>query len=206
MVIAHPWAVAGSPVEAAIRDHFDVLLRTSDPSQALAALRTAEGAILIVEIRPPDFAGAAVVRAVKARRREAPIVVAAVDPPEDLLAELLVLDVEGLVVNARDAAEIVACVRDVSEGRQCLDHRVVRGVVKTLSARLSALREIMRLLTQREIEIVRLVTAGLTNKEIGARLFVTEGTVKVHLHNIFEKLQVRDRKALALHAKEKGLA
>ena len=64
----------------------------------------------------------------------------------------------------------------------------------------------MRLLTQREIEIVRLVTAGLTNKEIGARLFVTEGTVKVHLHNIFEKLQVRDRKALAFHAKEKGLA
>ena len=62
------------------------------------------------------------------------------------------------------------------------------------------------LLTPRELEIVRMAAAGLRNKEIAQKLSIGEGTVKVHLHNIYEKLHVDGRMALLRYAQEKGLA
>lgn len=61
------------------------------------------------------------------------------------------------------------------------------------------------MLSPREIEVVRLLATGLRNKEIGNKLFISEGTVKVHLHNIYKKLNLRSRLALTLHARDKGL-
>jgi DNA-binding NarL/FixJ family response regulator len=66
-------------------------------------------------------------------------------------------------------------------------------------------REIAALLTPRETGIVRLVAQGLPNKEIADQLFISEGTVKTHLHNIYEKLKVDSRLALLRYAQEKGL-
>jgi two-component system nitrate/nitrite response regulator NarL len=59
-------------------------------------------------------------------------------------------------------------------------------------------------LTERERQIIRLVSEGLSNKQIARRLNLTEGTVKVHLHNIFQKLQVTSRTALAAHHLSRG--
>lgn len=63
-----------------------------------------------------------------------------------------------------------------------------------------------KVLTPREIEVVRLLAAGLRNREIARRLLISEGTVKIHLHNVFSKLKLDNRLALGLYAKEKRLA
>jgi two-component system, NarL family, nitrate/nitrite response regulator NarL len=60
-------------------------------------------------------------------------------------------------------------------------------------------------LSSREIEVIHLVAGGLTNKQIGKKLYISEGTVKTHLHKIYDKLHVDSRLALALYAREKGL-
>jgi len=60
-------------------------------------------------------------------------------------------------------------------------------------------------LTPREIEIVRMVASGLRNRELARRLGVTEGTVKIHLHNIYKKLKVQSRVELVLHAQSNKL-
>ena len=60
-------------------------------------------------------------------------------------------------------------------------------------------------LTPREIEVTRMVAGGLRNREIAEKLSISEGTVKIHLHKIYEKLQVDGRVELALYAREKGL-
>ncbi|HEU4345417.1 MAG TPA: response regulator transcription factor [Candidatus Binatia bacterium] len=62
-----------------------------------------------------------------------------------------------------------------------------------------------KLLTRREIEVVRLLAGGLRNREIGKKLLISEGTVKIHLHNIFSKLGLESRLALGIYAKEKKL-
>ena len=61
------------------------------------------------------------------------------------------------------------------------------------------------MLTPREIEIIKQVAAGLRNMEIGKKLFISEGTVKMHLHNIYQKLGVNSRTQLSRYAQEKGL-
>jgi DNA-binding NarL/FixJ family response regulator len=63
-----------------------------------------------------------------------------------------------------------------------------------------------RVLTQREVEVTRLLAKGLRNRAIGEKLSIKEGTVKVHLHMIYEKLDVDSRLGLALYARAKGLA
>lgn len=62
-----------------------------------------------------------------------------------------------------------------------------------------------KVLTRREIEVVRLLAVGLRNREIARRLLISEGTVKIHLHNVFSKLGLDNRLALGLYAKEKRL-
>jgi DNA-binding NarL/FixJ family response regulator len=66
-------------------------------------------------------------------------------------------------------------------------------------------REVAKVLTPREIEIVRLVASGLRNKEIADRLAISEGTVKIHLHRSYEKLEIDSRMALLRYAQAKGL-
>jgi len=75
-----------------------------------------------------------------------------------------------------------------------------------MQKRESEIDRLTRLLTPRELEIVRLASEGLRNKEIGERLSITEGTVKIHLHNIYEKLGVTGRSQLILYATKHGLA
>ena len=70
----------------------------------------------------------------------------------------------------------------------------------------TATREIAQMLTLREREVMRLLVRGLPNKEIGRRLMISEGTVKIHLHHIYGKLKVPSRLALAYYARQKGLA
>jgi DNA-binding NarL/FixJ family response regulator len=79
-----------------------------------------------------------------------------------------------------------------------------RALEKMLKREAGA-REMAAILTPREIEIVRMVAGGLRNKEIAQKLFISEGTVKIHLHNIYEKLGVDGRLALVVYAQDKGL-
>ena len=69
----------------------------------------------------------------------------------------------------------------------------------------AAVREVSRTLTPREIDIVRLISEGHRNRAIGDRLSISEGTVKIHLHNIYQKLGVGGRLELVLWAQDQGL-
>jgi len=104
-----------------------------------------------------------------------------------------------------DPQLLVQCVRKVHAGEQWIERRAARLSLEKLLMREAGAREISSLITPREIAILKMVAQGLRNKQIGEKLFISEGTVKVHLHNIYEKLQVNSRVALMRYAQEKGL-
>jgi DNA-binding NarL/FixJ family response regulator len=87
-----------------------------------------------------------------------------------------------------------------------LEKRLATSALEKLLQRETAKDEVAQALSPREIEIVKQVAAGLHNMEIGKKLFISEGTVKIHLHNIYQKLGVDSRTKLARYAQEKGLA
>src|SRR5262249_32141969 len=97
------------------------------------------------------------------------------------------------------------CVRQVNAGKKWFAETASRRALEKMVRREGAAREASRVLSPRQIEILRMVANGLGNKEIGKKLFISEGTVKVHLHAIYEQLQLRSRLALSLHARDKGL-
>ena len=100
---------------------------------------------------------------------------------------------------------LMECVRKVHAGEKWLEKQSVTRAIERMQRRESEIDRLTRLLTPRELEIVRLASEGLRNKEIGERLSITEGTVKIHLHNIYEKLGVTGRPQLILYATRQGL-
>jgi DNA-binding NarL/FixJ family response regulator len=100
---------------------------------------------------------------------------------------------------------LVQCVRKVHSGEQWIEKRSFGRAMEKMLSREVGMREMAEALTPREVEIMRMVAAGLRNKEIGDRLSISEGTVKIHLHHIYEKLHLEGRLELALYAQSKGL-
>jgi DNA-binding NarL/FixJ family response regulator len=124
---------------------------------------------------------------------------------EEGLAEAVRLGVRGLVLKELAPKLLVQCIRKVHAGELWLEKRSVSSALEKLLQRESARNEAAQVLTLREIEIIKQVAAGLRNTEIGKKLFISEGTVKIHLHNIYQKLGVDSRTKLARYAQEKGL-
>ncbi len=90
-------------------------------------------------------------------------------------------------------------------GGQWIEQQASGRALQSLVRREAAEQEASRDLTPREIELVRLAASGLRNREISRRLQISEGTVKMHLHNVYRKLKLANRVTLANYARQKGL-
>lgn len=115
------------------------------------------------------------------------------------------LGVRGLVLREMAPELLVRCLRQVGAGATWLESRTVTRVLERLLRREAGEREAAAVLTGREIDLVRSIAQGLRNKEIARELGISEGTVKVHLHNIYQKLGLDGRLALLRYARDKGL-
>jgi DNA-binding NarL/FixJ family response regulator len=113
--------------------------------------------------------------------------------------------VDGLLLKDVAPEALVRCLRRVAAGEQSMDRKSIAQALQRLLRRETAARELARDLSEREIEIVRNVASGARNREVADRLHISEGTVKVHLHNIYEKLGVKTRVQLTIYAANKGL-
>jgi two-component system nitrate/nitrite response regulator NarL len=122
------------------------------------------------------------------------------------------LGARGIVAKEHAAETLIKSVRKVHDGELWLDHAFTAGLISELTAEAGGLRQAdpekarVDALTPREREVVTLVSQGLRNKDIAARLFVSDITVRHHLTSIFAKLEVADRLELVLYAFRNGLA
>jgi DNA-binding NarL/FixJ family response regulator len=124
---------------------------------------------------------------------------------DDEVVEAMKLGAVGLVLKEASPQTLLDGIRRVHRGEQWIERETVTRAFKRVLTREAAVSEAEATLTPREIEIVRMVSRGLRNKVIAERLAISEGTVKVHLHNIYEKFGVDGRLELVLCAQEKGL-
>jgi DNA-binding NarL/FixJ family response regulator len=184
---------------------FQVLARCLDGSATLRAVRQHKPDVLILDLRMPERDGLAVVREMQKEKLSTRVVVLTAAVDEDEVLEAIRLGVQGVVLKEMAPRLLVQCVRKVRAGEQWLERHSVSLALERLLKREAAARQIAGLLTPREIEIVRMVASGLRNKQIADSLYISEGTVKVHLHNIYERLKVNSRLQMILYARDKGL-
>jgi DNA-binding NarL/FixJ family response regulator len=201
----HPLVLSG--LDHLLREHpeFTVVDRCSTGAQAIIAVGRHQPDILLLDLQLPDMDGLAVARALQTLQQPPRIVLLTAQLHEDELIEAIRLGIRGVVLKEMAAKLLLECLRRVHGGGQWLEKESASRAMAKLVHREARAREVATLLTPREIDVVRLIAKGLSNKEIAARLGIADGTVKIHLHNIYEKVKINRRAELVGFANEFGL-
>ena len=145
-----------------------------------------------------DGGGLAILSAIRESGSTVPVIFMTVHIRPDQTLEAIKLGVDGVVLKDSDPKELLTCITEVLDGNKSISPTVMeQALVHSISAP-SNENNSLAALTDRELEIAGLIRAGLRNREIAARCGLTEGTVKVHLHSIFQKLGIKSRSELII--------
>jgi DNA-binding NarL/FixJ family response regulator len=189
-----------------LEPEFEVVARSTTAEAAVKAVQEHRPDVLVLDLVMPGHDGMWVLRELSELNLPTRTVLLTAHVEENRLVEAIRLGVWGVVLKEMAPRMLMECVRKVYAGEKWLEQQSVTRAIERMQKRESEIDRLTRLLTPRELEIVRLASEGLRNKEIGERLSITEGTVKIHLHNIYEKLGVTGRSQLILYATKHGLA
>jgi DNA-binding NarL/FixJ family response regulator len=182
----------------------EVVACCADGAAALRALREHRPDVLVLDLRMPRLDGVEVARQAARDGLETRLILLSGDVAEEDVLEAVRLGVRGVVPKETAFGELARCIRAVHAGEQHLEGGLAARALERLLARKTARRGAAGALSERELELVRLASRGLRNKEIAARLGITEGTVKVHLHRVYDKLGLKGRVELANRALAEG--
>jgi DNA-binding NarL/FixJ family response regulator len=185
---------------------FQVLATCNTGDDAIAAVRKHRPDIVVLDVRMPNGDGLSVLKRIHEERLPTRTILLTASMEEDEVLQAMEQGVWGLVLKEVAAVSLVDSVRKVSRGERALDQSLIVRALDRAVERQSGLRHAAEVLSRREAEIVRMVAAGMRNKEIATKLFLGEGTVKTHLHAIYKKLGVHGRVELTLYARERGIA
>lgn len=164
--------------------------------------------VVLLDLRMPELDGVQTIRRLRETGSEVRIVVLTTFDDDQLVFEALREGALAFLLKDANADEIADAIREAAAGRgrlaPAVTHKVV-GEFARMARRLGDAPQDTAGLSRREIEVLRLLAHGASNKEIGTALHIAEGTVKNHLTSIFGKLEVGDRTRAALRARELGL-
>jgi DNA-binding NarL/FixJ family response regulator len=173
-----------------------VCAEASTGEQAVALFETERPDVTLMDLRLPGMSGTEATRAIRGRFPEARIVVLSTYAGDEEIHGALQAGALGYVLKSASRADLLLAVRKAAAGE--------RHIPKDVAARLAE-RLLHTQLSPREVEVLRLVANGRRNKEIAARLEITEGTVKIHVSNILSKLGVSDRTEAVTAALQRGI-
>jgi two-component system, NarL family, nitrate/nitrite response regulator NarL len=200
-----PLLLRGLEYVCAAEPGFEVVAACVRGDATLEALRMRKPDVLILDATLPPSGGLWVLRQMRREKLPTRAVLLADHPDERPVVEAVRLGVGGILLPDMTPESLLRCVRTVQSGEPWLESQAVARLLNRRPSGEAPLRQLGSALTPRQMEIARLATEAIPTREIAARLMVTEGTVKVHLHNIYAKLQVDGRVGLVLRAMKHGL-
>jgi DNA-binding NarL/FixJ family response regulator len=207
LVLADAYPLLLEGLEQAFKSEpgFRVLACCADGDQAVAAVLRHHPNVLVLDLRITGKDAMTVLRELALQNISTRVVLLAEALGPDEILEATRLGVRGFLLKSMARHLLMQCVRKVHRGQTWLEKVSTSRAVDQLLRHEAGFREVAGLLTHRELDILRMAVAGCPNKEIASKLTISEGTVKVHLHHIYEKLGVKGRLELALYARDKNL-
>ena len=190
----------------ALASDIAVVGTASDGEEAVARIPASGADVVLLDMRLPRLSGLEVLARLAGAGSLPPAIILTTFDDESIVLEGLRRGARGYLLKDVSLEELVRAIRVVAQGGTAVQPIVSRRVVRGLEA---AKADFPRLeppdrLTEREIEVLRLMTGGYSNREIARALKVTEGTIKNHVSNILSKLGVRDRTRAVLQAVRAG--
>ena len=200
ILLADDHPMISTAIEALLRNSpFEIVGMASTGEQAVQKVAELKPDILLLDLQMPGGTGMDVLRKLRSDGGRTRIVLLTAAIDDGSLIEAKSLKVQGMVLKNSDPAHLLECLERVSRGGRWIDPELsdrTKELTETLGERETPS------LSPRERELISLVRKGMRNREIAEQLGVTEGTIKVYLHSIFEKLGVSSRTELAIRADE----
>jgi len=178
---------------------FEVVGEASDGAEALAMAEARRPDVILMDLRMPGLGGAAAIRALGERGLPARVLVLTTYDSDSDVVPALEAGATGYLLKDTPREELVRAIHAAARGEAVLAPSVATRLVSQLRAPATDT------LSERELEVLRLIAQGETNRGAAAHLFISEATVKTHLLHIYAKLGVNDRAAAVAEAFQRGL-
>jgi DNA-binding NarL/FixJ family response regulator len=189
------------------QDDFEVVGEASDAAMALAQVAELHPDVVLMDIDMPGDDGITTTRRLKSAFPDVTVVMLTVHDATDKLLEAIKAGAQGYLVKNIRSAELLDQLRGLRQGEAAMTRRMAARILEEFQrgqGSLGTQQETAHDLTVRELEVLRLVADRLSNKEIAARLVISEHTVKNHLKNILGKLHLRTRREAADYGLARG--
>jgi two-component system NarL family response regulator len=161
--------------------------------------------IILMDFNLPDGTGADAARAILENNPSSKIIFLTMSEDDEDLFAAIRSGAKGYLMKNIHPPELLVAIRSVQNGESALSRSMTMRLMEELSRSKKQGRPAENTLTLRELDVLRAVASGMTNQEIGNHLYISENTVKFHVHSVLAKLNLTDRKEAANFAREHGL-
>ena len=190
-----------------LQSDFEVVGEAGNGEEALVCARDVRPDVVLMDLQMPILNGVAATRRLREEQPQCRVIALTTFDDDEYIFDCLRAGAVGYLLKDAPAEKLFEAIRLAARGESFLQPSVTTRVLAEftrLSDKSSNRPALIEPLSDREREILRLITTGFSNREIAQRLFIAEGTVKNHVTNILGKLDVRDRTQAALKARELG--
>jgi DNA-binding NarL/FixJ family response regulator len=210
LVDDQPIIRSGFAMMLSVEDDLEVVGEASDGRQAVEMAREQRPDVIVMDVQMPVMDGIAATREIVPAGLGRVIILTTFDA-DSYLFDALEAGASGFLLKNAEADQLVDALRAVGHGHALLAPEVTQRVIAQMTAPAAGSgpgrhADLLGQLTERELEVLRLIGAGRSNSEIAADLVIGAATVKTHVSSIFAKLQVRDRVGAVIIAHEAGIA
>jgi len=192
-----------------VQADFEVVGEAGNGEEAIRLARSLLPSVVLMDLQMPVLDGVAATRRLRAEQPVCRIIVLTTFDDDEMVFDGLRAGAVGYLLKDAPSEKLAEAIRVAARGETFLQPSVAAKVVAEfarLSRKTAVIQDpLIESLSERELEILRLIAQGASNREIAGALFLAEGTIKNHVTNILGKLEVRDRTQAALKAKETGL-
>lgn len=188
-----------------LEPQFNVVMETDSGKKAVELCRRLNPDIVLLDINLPDITGIEVCRIIKQEFPHTGVIALTIHDQEEYIVEMIRNGIAAYLLKDVSPDQLINTIRQVAEGKSFISPSLMDKIFRQINKLSTKTRDSRPMgLTEREVEVLRLVANGDSNRTIANKLFISEKTVKNHLTNIFQKLNVTDRTQAALIAiKEK---
>ncbi|KQL39974.1 chemotaxis protein CheY [Bacillus sp. FJAT-25509] len=184
-------------------ESFDVVAEGSDGTEVVGIMDQHQVDVLIVDINMPTMNGVTATKALLEKYPDAKVIILSIHDDESYVTHVLKVGARGYLLKEMDSDTLIEAIKVVTKGGCYLHPKITHNLVEefrrlSLKEQLFKSREVevrrpLHLLTRRECEVLQMLADGKSNRAIGEALFISEKTVKNHVSNILQKLEVNDR-------------
>ena len=200
----HPIVLDGLEQLFLLEKDCEVVTRARNGDEALRAVRQFQPDVLVLDLRMPGMDGLAVLEEMRREALPTRVVILSAMNSDDLF-EAIRLGARGVVLKDMAPRLLMQCVRTVHAGGKWLEKGVATCAVDKLLECEAGIKAMAETLTPRELQVARMIAKGVPSKTVASRLAISEGTAKLHLHHVYEKLKVEGRVGLMRFMHSRGL-